>query len=433
MKPTIPALLLFACLVAPAGAKDFPTTLRPPSRQSRGLHLEYLRDPSILWGGEYYVMVRSDFYRRHIPATGFPVSDLQSTLRGRLFLGYGILGGRADLSGAIDTYGAWFRPGSSEGREEQRNTSTGDVGDSRVGLRVAIPTPSTAVVASIEAFLTIPTGNRDKDFSSHETDYGTILGLSLKRPGFRVHLQTGYRLNRNESDGVFLYPLVYPKVRPGDDDTSNDALILRAGVEVSTPGVDLYAEIFADQLIHQRDRVRTTENPVQITPGVRVRMRRGLFLSGSLGFSLARSNPDGIALEGFDYPVEVLYPDWTASLGIHLTSTIGAEDRDDDGIDDPFDDCPDAPEDYDGYLDEDGCPDIDNDRDGILDTWDKAPYDPEDFDGFEDEDGAPDWDNDQDGIPDIEDYCPDDPEDMDGDRDEDGCPEDSGPPVESGN
>jgi len=86
-------------------------------------------------------------------------------------------------------------------------------------------------------------------------------------------------------------------------------------------------------------------------------------------------------------------------------------------------DCRNEPEDKDNFQDEDGCPDPDNDQDGILDVNDKCPNDPEDKDGFEDEDGCPDPDNDQDKILDVDDKCPNDPEDYDGDQDEDGCPD----------
>ncbi len=111
------------------------------------------------------------------------------------------------------------------------------------------------------------------------------------------------------------------------------------------------------------------------------------------------------------------------------------KDRDGDGIFDPSDHCVDQPEDFDGFQDEDGCPDPDNDNDGILDTADKCPNEagpmqnlgcpildkdgdglnddkdkcpnePEDKDGFEDEDGCPDLDNDADGLPDDRDDCP---------------------------
>ncbi|MGF1465201.1 MAG: OmpA family protein [Sandaracinaceae bacterium] len=149
--------------------------------------------------------------------------------------------------------------------------------------------------------------------------------------------------------------------------------------------------------------------------------------------------------------------DIRAVVGFIFEPSIG--DRDGDGLRDDIDQCPEEPEDFDGFADEDGCPDPDNDRDGILDVddecmmipedrdqdtdddgcpegnegdrdgdgildnVDECPDDPEDLDGFEDEDGCPDPDNDQDGILDTDDLCPNDPEDRDNFEDLDGCPD----------
>lgn len=98
-------------------------------------------------------------------------------------------------------------------------------------------------------------------------------------------------------------------------------------------------------------------------------------------------------------------------------------DRDEDGFKNKFDDCPDDPEDFDDFQDDDGCPEDDNDEDGVKDRRDECPNEPEDRDGFEDSDGCPDPDNDRDGIKDRKDRCPDSPEDEDGWDDDDGCPE----------
>ena len=65
-------------------------------------------------------------------------------------------------------------------------------------------------------------------------------------------------------------------------------------------------------------------------------------------------------------------------------------DRDNDGIPDDADECPDEPEDKDGFEDQDGCPDPDNDKDGIPDVADKCPNEPETINGVEDDDGCPD-------------------------------------------
>ncbi|MEM7607648.1 MAG: OmpA family protein, partial [Myxococcota bacterium] len=113
-----------------------------------------------------------------------------------------------------------------------------------------------------------------------------------------------------------------------------------------------------------------------------------------------------------------------ATAGFIFEPSIG--DRDGDGYRDDVDQCPDDPEDFDNFADEDGCPDPDNDRDGILDDDDECPLVPEDRDGDADEDGCPEGnggDRDGDGILDDVDECPDDPEDRDGFQDEDGCPD----------
>ena len=98
-------------------------------------------------------------------------------------------------------------------------------------------------------------------------------------------------------------------------------------------------------------------------------------------------------------------------------------DRDGDGIPDADDACPDQPEDFDTFEDEDGCPDTDNDGDGILDADDSCPLQPEDIDQFEDEDGCPEEDNDRDGFLDARDQCPNEAEVVNGVEDEDGCPD----------
>jgi uncharacterized repeat protein (TIGR01451 family) len=114
---------------------------------------------------------------------------------------------------------------------------------------------------------------------------------------------------------------------------------------------------------------------------------------------------------------------WTEEDPPRREPTPVVLDIDGDGGSDGKDQCPDQPEDKDGFQDEDGCADPDNDQDGVVDTADKCPLQPEDKDGFQDEDGCADPDNDEDGVEDTADKCPPRPEDKDGFQDEDGCPE----------
>jgi outer membrane protein OmpA-like peptidoglycan-associated protein len=173
-------------------------------------------------------------------------------------------------------------------------------------------------------------------------------------------------------------------------------------------------------------------------------------------------------------PDDTLRPDDASVLLVGLHCMLGAiapiapvaptappaeveRDRDGDGITDSRDKCPDAPEDKDGFEDQDGCPDPDNDKDeiadvedacpsepgprttdaktngcpvrdrdqdGIVDDQDKCPDMAEDKDGFEDQDGCPDPDNDKDGLLDRDDQCPNEAETPNGYADDDGCPDD---------
>ncbi|CAN5838874.1 hypothetical protein BH11MYX3_BH11MYX3_27820 [soil metagenome] len=66
-------------------------------------------------------------------------------------------------------------------------------------------------------------------------------------------------------------------------------------------------------------------------------------------------------------------PDGCPQKQSTITVTGGGADRDEDGIVDNLDKCPDDPEDRDGFQDADGCPDPDNDGDGILDRDDRCP------------------------------------------------------------
>jgi outer membrane protein OmpA-like peptidoglycan-associated protein len=177
---------------------------------------------------------------------------------------------------------------------------------------------------------------------------------------------------------------------------------------------------------------------VQVTPGL------SLSVAGGLGVI-----PDAARAETFRVLVGL---SWSPAQAPSASNG----DRDGDGIPDKLDNCPDEPEDLDGFQDADGCPDPDNDKDGvpdeedrcpnepgpasnhgcpmsgpepdrdgdgIPDRLDRCPDEPEDVDGFEDADGCPDPDNDGDGIPDKDDKCPNEPEDFNGYQDADGCPD----------
>jgi len=147
------------------------------------------------------------------------------------------------------------------------------------------------------------------------------------------------------------------------------------------------------------------DNPLEVDLGVKFMVRYGLTLHAGIGTGI-------VAGLGAPEPRAFLGAIWAPNFS----------DRDKDGVPDAVDQCPDQPEDKDGYKDDDGCPDPDNDADTIPDTQDKCPNQAEDFDGFEDDDGCPEPDNDKDGIDDLHDACPNDAEDHKPPKPNDGCP-----------
>ena len=88
---------------------------------------------------------------------------------------------------------------------------------------------------------------------------------------------------------------------------------------------------------------------------------------------------------------------WQAS-----NDSVCLPDADGDKIPDRDDKCPTVAEDFDGFQDEDGCPDPDNDGDGVKDVDDKCPLEP----GTAANRGCPVKDADGDGVMDTEDACP---------------------------
>jgi len=89
---------------------------------------------------------------------------------------------------------------------------------------------------------------------------------------------------------------------------------------------------------------------------------------------------------------------FTGGIGsVSYRGVVGVEggvvikrDKDGDGVMDSVDRCEGDSEDKDGYLDEDGCPDLDNDGDGVMDIYDRCVGEKEVMNGYRDYDGCED-------------------------------------------
>jgi|GEM_PF-548477 outer membrane protein OmpA-like peptidoglycan-associated protein len=214
--------------------------------------------------------------------------------------------------------------------------------------------------------------------------------------------------------------------------------------------ISLYTEASAEPRLGSiTDGFKIGNDPLRLSPGITIHMPEGLFVSLGADWGLSSQAPITYKAENA-FTIARLQPNWklNASIGwcgflfkVEPAQKVRKNlDSDNDGIPDSIDKCPQVPEDFDGFEDEDGCPDYDNDKDGIADSLDECPNDPEDYDGYQDKDGCPDPDNDKDGICDPwvadqhrekqyeklckgSDKCPNLPEDMDNFEDEDGCPD----------
>ncbi|MFW2386894.1 MAG: OmpA family protein [Polyangiales bacterium] len=213
----------------------------------------------------------------------------------------------------------------------------------------------------------------------------------------RIPIQAGYKLGNMNGRAVA------PNLYVGNEFTFGGGLLFMIAQDKFMISAETFGRTAANTQVKFWTR---EETPVEVLGGFKYLHPKGFVVgvSGSAGVTAGYGAPDwrGIGMIGYTMP------------GVEPVL-----DADGDGILDDVDQCPSEPEDFDGFQDDDGCPDPDNDGDGVLDVNDGCPNDAEDIDGFEDEDGCPDPDNDGDGILDVDDQCPNEP----GTPENNGCPD----------
>ena len=273
----------------------------------------------------------------------------------------------------------------------------------------------------------LPTGDKNAFLGEGKTIFqpSVIVDTEAGYLGrFRAAINFGARIRGSKSvftDDMSSYPRMFPGAPGGFSNTGQGISIgneLQGGLGLSYGIVpqkfDVVGELYGLYGLDshklamgvQGDKLSPTAEAIA---GIKLYLARNSFFEIGGGWRVANSYGGG-APRGF--------------IGFIFEPSIG--DRDGDGYKDDVDQCPDDPEDFDDFEDEDGCPEPDNDKDGILDVDDKCPNDPETKNGYQDADGCPDnanLDRDGDGIPDDVDKCPDDPEDKDNFEDQDGCPD----------
>ncbi len=209
------------------------------------------------------------------------------------------------------------------------------------------------------------------------------------------------------------------KVLLGSMTQGNRALLGAGASWRATDKLRVSGELFGAVGIGQRDAAAAT--PVEALLGLRYRLARTVGVSFGLGRGVLRGvgAPSMHGVVAFE-----LMPQANEVAPLRPPAPyVPPPDADGDQIPDAEDQCPNEPEDKDGFVDRDGCPDPDNDFDSVPDATDKCPMEREDKDGVDDGDGCPDLDDDGDRVIGAADKCPKEAEDLDGFEDGDGCPD----------
>jgi outer membrane protein OmpA-like peptidoglycan-associated protein len=126
--------------------------------------------------------------------------------------------------------------------------------------------------------------------------------------------------------------------------------------------------------------------------GVRFNTQKGFVMRLDARFAMLPAAEEKLVTFEGDFTLGIEL-DLGAKRARRTTEVIVAApppDKDQDGIVDANDKCPDRPEDIDNFEDGDGCPDIDNDNDRVLDIADKCPTESETLNGYMDDDGCSD-------------------------------------------
>ena len=317
-------------------------------------------------------------------------SIVDNRVQGDAFMAFGLID-RLELGLSVPV--SLYQDGSGGSPIGEGDVGAFGIGDVRLRAKMLLreftePGLSLGLLLDIS----LPSGDETDFFGEGTTGWGPSLLLTHARSSHRAMVQLGYRFR--EAQEIYNLDL-------------DDELFYRAGVELPLvqQKVELLAELYGSLLA--KDPFDSQDvSPLEFILGNRYRVWKALTLTLGFGFGL---------IKGYGTP------EYRIFAGAAWSPRVS--DRDGDGIVDREDQCPDDPEDLDGFEDTDGCPDLDNDKDGILDPDDQCPNDPEDKDGFEDANGCPDPDNDKDGILDPDDQCPNEAEDKDGFEDANGCPD----------
>jgi outer membrane protein OmpA-like peptidoglycan-associated protein len=307
--------------------------------------------------------------------------------------------------------------------DDRRELAEQGLGD--LGLHAKLELGTGRVRGALTAAVLLPTATREAWLGAGGTSLAGRGVLELRRGSLRAAVNGGIRTTLGGDQEFHDDPdpmLPRPMPTTGADIVVGPAATAGAAVAYAlSPKLELVAESFAVVPLRGSGYL-----PVEALAGAKVYLAQRSYLSlgGGVGLGGDGGNPDARLFLGI-----VFEPRSPARARAIVEDepvappARGASDRDDDGIIDSLDGCPDDPEDPDEFEDHDGCPEYDNDKDGLRDAADLCADAAEDLDGLEDDDGCPETDADKDRILDVADKCKLEPESWNTYKDDDGCPD----------
>jgi len=301
----------------------------------------------------------------------------------------------------------------------------GGLGDLEVSTKLMLPpyTQDKSFYQSIYVAITAPTGTKNGIFPRHlhlDTDKDTNAANFYTVGAVTVQPMMLFTFDLGKTAPILIHLNlggVFTEVNK-----QNTAIGAIAFEYMPTTYFTLFSEFWGESSWDNFNAgYDISQDPLYFSPGVKITTASGMYVYLAGDISLSTKNPkkrnQWITTSGSDqyYYTTGIIPaygihfhlGWSGALVPKDSLKDANPDIDKDGICDPWvteknvsaryaavckglDKCPTQPEDFDGFQDEDGCPDPDNDRDGIMDTLDKCPNQPETYNGYKDDDGCPD-------------------------------------------
>ncbi|HEX3758521.1 MAG TPA: OmpA family protein [Kofleriaceae bacterium] len=239
-----------------------------------------------------------------------------------------------------------------------RSAGASAVGDGRLGASALLYGKNTerGPQLGVAADLTVPVGSENSFTSDGKVGGEALATAAFAGPGYRIAANAGLRYR--------------PEINYVSSDQGTE-LIGRAGLFVPVARQRLMTSLEFDMSARAagRDAFRGLGSPILALLGARYHFPGGIRAGAGVGAGLTQA-PGSPA-------VRVIF-----TVGYSPEPPLRAiaprpNDRDGDGIIDNLDKCPDQPEDYNGYQDDDGCPDVlETDKDRVVDVPPWTPGQP---------------------------------------------------------